>query len=92
VIDFHHFFIAYFLSNPNRSARIGGLRAAQAKLPTKFSTDRVDGRKTGKSVLARAATQDAAGGGRGRRASRRVSNIFNPSQRFRGIEARLLKP
>src|ERR1700712_4192446 len=43
VIDFHQLFIASFLSNSNESPEIGGLRPFRDKLPTKFSTDRVDG-------------------------------------------------
>jgi hypothetical protein len=92
VIDFHHFFIASFLSKPIRSTEIGGLRARQAKLPTKFSTDHVDGWTTAVAAPVGAGTPSLAVPPGRAVESLRVSNIFIAGQRFRGIGARLLKP
>jgi hypothetical protein len=85
VIDLNQFFIAYFLGNPIRRAGNRGLRAAASHLPTKFSTDRVDGsasRHAGRSAAARA----------GVGASRRVAKILALRPCRGGIGTRLLKP
>jgi hypothetical protein len=66
VLDFDHLSAACFLSKPIRSTRFGGSQPVQANLPTKFSTDRVDGGKTRVAAPAGfAACRAARAAGRG---------------------------